>query len=138
MNQAKYLADLLALQVLNTDVAHHINRGDCEALVDCFVYDATYEEDTQTSIGREAIVAWFRARSQARRAPRRYSYSAVRVIIVDPKIARGSSLRVTYLIEEPSPEPAFPPIIYDVDDVYQLERDGRWRIAGRTEKSVHL
>lgn len=40
MTQAKYLADLLALQVLNTNVAHHINRGDCDALADYFVDDA--------------------------------------------------------------------------------------------------
>ena len=51
MTQAKYLADLLALQVLNTSVAHHINHGDYDALADYFVDDAKYAEDTQTSKG---------------------------------------------------------------------------------------
>ena len=65
MTQAKYLADLLALQVLNTNVAYCINRGDCDALADYFVDDAKYEADARTSKGRDAIVAWFRARSDA-------------------------------------------------------------------------
>jgi len=90
VTQAKYLADLLALQVLNTNVAHHINRGDCDALADYFVDDAKYE-GTRTSKGRDAIVAWFRARSDAHQAPTRHIYSAVHVVIVivDPKFARG-------------------------------------------------
>ena len=41
----------MALQALSTNVAHHINRGDCDALADYFVDDAKYEEDTQTSKG---------------------------------------------------------------------------------------
>ncbi len=137
MTQAKYLADLLALQVLNTNVAHHINRGDCDALADYFVDDAKYEEDARTSKGRDAIVAWFRARSDAHQAPTRHIYSAVHVVIVDPKFARGSSLRVSYVARKPPHEPALAsPIVYDVDDVYQLGLDERWRIVGRTEKSV--
>jgi hypothetical protein len=106
MTRAKYLADLLALQVLNSDVAHHINRGDCDALADYFVDDAKYEEDTQTSKGRDAIIAWFRARSQAPQAPTRHSCSAVRVVIVDPKSARGSRLRVSYVGRRSPHDPA--------------------------------
>ena len=137
MTQAKYLADPLALQVLNTNVAHHINRGDCDALADYFVDGAKYAEDTQASKGRDAIVAWFRARSDAHQAPTRHIYSAVHVVIVDPKFARGNSLRVSYIARRSPHEPALaPPIVYDVDDLYQLGVDERWRIAGRTEKSV--
>jgi hypothetical protein len=137
MTQPRYLADLLALQVLHTDIAHHINRGDCDALADYFVDDAKYEEDTQTSMGRDAIVAWFRARSQATQTPARHSYSSVRVVIVDPKFARGNSLRVSYVARRSPHDPALAsPVIYDVDDIYQLGVDGRWRIASRTEKSV--
>ena len=92
MTRAKYLADLLALQVLNTDVAHHINRGDCDALADYFVDDAKYEGRGRANIQRrDAIIAWFRARSQAPQAPTRHNYGAGRVVIVDPKSARGSS-----------------------------------------------
>jgi hypothetical protein len=137
VTQAKYLADLLALQVLNTNVAHHINRGDCDALADYFVDDAKYEEDTQTSKGRDAIVAWFRDRSDAAQAPTRHIYSAVHVVIVDPRVARGSCLRVSYVARRSPHDPALAsPIVYDVDDVYRLGVDERWRIAGRAEKSV--
>jgi hypothetical protein len=133
--QAEYLADLLALQVLNTDVAHHINRGIYDALVDYFVNDARYEDDTQSFKGRDAIIRWFRARSQA---SMRHSYSAVRVLMVDETVARGSSLRVSYVARTSPHDPTLAsPLIYDVDDVYQLEGDGRWRIASRTERSVH-
>ena len=106
MTQAKYLADLLALQVLSTNVAHHINRGDCDAL--------------------------------AAQASTRHIYSAVHVVIVDPRFARGSSLRVSYVARRWPHDPALAsPIVYDVDDVYRLGVDERWRIADRTEKSLH-
>ena len=44
---------------------------------------------------------------------------------------------MSYVTRKPPHEPALAsPIVYDVDDVYQLGLDERWRIAGRTEKSV--
>jgi SnoaL-like protein len=137
VTQAKYLADLLALQVLSTNVAHHINRGDCDALADYFVDDAKYEEDTQTSKGRDAIVAWFRNRSDAAQASTRHIYSAVHVVIVDPRFARGSNLRVSCGARRWPHDPALAsPIVYDVDDVYRLGVDEGWRIADPTEKSL--
>jgi hypothetical protein len=115
VTQAKYLADLLVLQVPNTNVAHHINDGDYDALADYFVDDAKYEEDMQTSKGRDAIVAWFRDRSDAAQAPTRHIYSAVHVVIVDPRFARGSSLRVSYVARRSPHDPALAsPIVYDV------------------------
>ena len=136
MSETVYLADLLALQILNTNVAHYINRCEFDALSDYFIDGAIYEENAQRLTGRDQIIEWFSVVASGIALPVRHTYSGLRIVILDRASAGGSSVRVSFLARKSPRDSGEVVTVCDVDDVYQIGADGRWRIAERTTKSV--
>ena len=79
---------------------------------------------------------WFSEVASDGAVPVRHTYSGLRIVILNRATASGSSVRVSFLAGK-SPHGSLETVIVcDVDDVYQIGADGRWRIAERITKSV--
>jgi SnoaL-like domain len=125
MSETLYLADLLALQILNANVAYYINRSQFDALSDYFIDSARYEEDARKLTGRDKIIEWFSVVASEIAVPVRQTYSGLRIVIVDRVSAGGSSVRVSFLAGKSPQESGETVRVCDVDDVYQIGADGR-------------
>jgi ketosteroid isomerase-like protein len=128
---SNYLADLLALQVLNTNFMHHVNGGEFDALPEYLTEDAVFEVDGQTQRGHEQITA--RLRADAARIVRRILNGGLRIVIQDAEVATGTSVHASFKVGNRG---AITIAVYDVDDLYRLSHDGRWRIAQRVHTSL--
>jgi len=63
--------------------------------------------------------------------PVRHTYSGLRIVILDRASAGGSSVRVSFLAGKSPHDSGEVVTVCDVDDVYRIGADGRWRIAER-------
>jgi hypothetical protein len=137
VTQAKYLADLLALQVLNTNVAHHINRGDCDALADYLSMTPSMKRTREHQKGAaRSLHGFVLALTRIKRLRATFIVQSMLSLSI-----RSSREEVVYECHispgnRRTSRALASPIVYDVDDVYQLGLDERCGIACRTEKSV--
>lgn len=124
------LADRLAIAALNDDFAHFLDRGPVEAFVALFTEDVVYTNGARRLVGRDEMLAFFRARAQAGRVSRHLS-SGLRIAFEGDDRAAGLSCWLTFAGEGALPiRPAEPFNVADIADVYRRTPEG-WRIAER-------
>ncbi|MDX3969226.1 MAG: nuclear transport factor 2 family protein [Bradyrhizobium sp.] len=125
-NGAVYLADLLALQMLNANLTERLNKIESNHIGQFFTEEAVYEDNHNELKGASAIQAHFSA--MASRTRTRHSFSLCNIAISEGGRASG----VLSYIKYSEGQPGAPLIsVNDVDDRYELGIDGIWRIATR-------
>ena len=73
------VVDVLAIQALNADFAHHFDRDEVEAVLALFTADAVYDNGRRRCEGREALAAYLRERTASGPRTTRHFYSGLRV-----------------------------------------------------------
>lgn len=128
-NSSGYLADLLALQTLNTNLTSTLNWMCGPEIGRYFTSNAVYTEDAYELRGRAAIETHFV--QIASRQKTRHSVSVCRILILGSGAASGTLLYTRYS----EGRPGAPLIsVNDVEDNYELGEDGLWRVAIRAVK----
>ena len=121
-----FLADLLALQLLHTNLAHCLNNRRFSNMRDFFSSDAVLEQDTEVFVGVDNITRGL----QQHVSPKvRFLFGAPYVSIQESGEATGQSLRITYSTDK---QGAVVVVVDDVRDRYRVDKDDRWRIALRS------
>jgi ketosteroid isomerase-like protein len=128
----------LALEDLNADFAYFLDHGHVEALVDLFCEDALYTHGERRSLGRNAIATLFRERASGVPRTSRHLYSGLRLTILGPTMARGTSVCLTFAADGPPPHPANPLLVADFEDLYERCADGRWRFRERHIRRIFV
>jgi hypothetical protein len=107
------------------------------SMPDYFGAHAIYQEDTIELRGCDEIVAWLRRSVADDGAVVRQKYRGLRVVLINAQSARRSSVRVSIRVgRTPKYADSTSTTVSDVEDVYRLDTDGRWRIARRTTTRV--
>lgn len=128
-NGAVYLADLLALQMLNANLTEGLNMIESTHVGRFFTEEAVYKDNHNEFRGRNAIQAHFSAMASHTRT--RHSFSLCNITISESGRASG----VLGYIKYSEGKPGAPLIsVNDVNDKYELGIDGIWRIATRKVK----
>lgn len=120
-----------ALEALNTSFIHYLDHGDVEALIDLFCDDALYTHGGRRSEGKDAIAEFFRNRAAAGPRTSRHLASGLRIEILGPTTAAGSSVCLTFAADGLPPLPATPLLVADFIDTYELSADRKWRFKTR-------
>jgi hypothetical protein len=137
MSEGNALADLLAIQILNVCFSHHINHGKVDVVVDCFSEQASYKDGSLSTRGRTEILEHLSTAVKRGSRQRRYLFTEAWVVLGEDVKATGGSLRVSFTARRLDDGSIFyHQEISDVEDVYKLEPDGRWRIAERVISPV--
>ena len=123
--------DRAALVRLNEDFCFELDRGSPEGFAALFTSDAFYSHGARQSLGRDAVLAFARARIAATPRTSRHVQSGLRLSLGGPDTATGVSCCVTWAAS------ANPPIastavllVADFHDVY-ARVGGRWLFAER-------
>ncbi|HWI85864.1 MAG TPA: nuclear transport factor 2 family protein [Sphingomonas sp.] len=127
------IADLLAIERLNADFAHELDRGTPEGFAQLFSEAALYTHGPRIMQGRAAIRRFAEDRLAAGPRTSRHVISGLRIDF-EAEGARGISTCTTFSAAGAAPiASTIPSIVADFADVYV--RDGeRWLFA---ERHIH-
>jgi uncharacterized protein (TIGR02246 family) len=121
---------LMAIQALNAEFAHRIDRGEMETAADLFTEDGSYgRRGDPPSTGREAIRGAYRALNAMKKHTTRHVFTNFLVTPDGPDRARGICVLVMYAGAGDTP-PVTPVLLQDCHDVY-VKVDGRWMFKSR-------
>jgi uncharacterized protein (TIGR02246 family) len=125
------LSDRLAIQQLNDDFCHELDRGDVDGFVALFKPDALYTNGPRVLRGVEQIRDFYLNRTRDGPRTSRHFVTGLRIRFLNEQAARGLSVCLTFAAPGAPPiESTVPAIVADFDDLYAL-RDGRWQFAER-------
>jgi hypothetical protein len=130
MTAAAYLADMLALKTLNTNLSHHLNRGDGTQVSGFFTDLAAFMDGDVHIIGATRIAAHLQR--EMSRSSTRLLFAEPYLRIVGPDRALGYCVSVAYR----QANGVLRQTISDVDDEYVIGSDQRWRISRRSVQPV--
>jgi uncharacterized protein (TIGR02246 family) len=125
------LSDRLAIQQLNDDFCHELDRGDVDGFVALFTPDALYTNGPRVLRGAEQIRDFYLSRTRDGPRTSRHFATGLRIRFLNEQAAGGLSVCLTFSAPgRPPIESTVPAIVADFDDLYAL-RDGKWRFAER-------
>jgi len=122
-----------AIEALNAEFAHRIDRGNPEDVAELFVEDGSYGRASgERSHGHAELRAAYRQRSA--RGPRtaRHLFSNLRLTPRADGDLDGSCVLTLFAADGVPPHVADPFLVADYDDIYRRCDDGRWRYVSRT------
>ena len=131
MSHGDRAADRQAIERLNHDFCHHLDRGNVEDFVALFTEDAHYSNGPRVLRGERQIRQFYIDRSRTGPRTSRHFIQGLRIEFTDEKSARGLSAAFTFAADGSPPiESTIPAMVADFQDVYAF--DGvRWRFAER-------
>ena len=90
------LADRLAIERLNQDFCHELDRGTPEGFAALFTLDTVYTRGERRSDGRAEVLAFARGRISGGPRTSRHFCSGLRIVFEGEERATGISCCVTY------------------------------------------
>ena len=124
-------ADRQAIEQLNDDFCHQLDRGNVEGFIALFTEDAIYTHGPRALRGAPQIRQFYLDRT--RNGPRisRHFTQGLRIEFTGERSARGLSAAFTFSADGAPPiDSTVPAVVADFQDVYAF--DGvRWRFAER-------
>jgi ketosteroid isomerase-like protein len=132
MSRLERLADILAIQDLNTAFAYHLDRNEIAPLVALFAADAVYSNGPRVSRGRAEIEAFYQSRTAHGARTARHMYSNLRIVFEGEARAHATSVWLSFARNAAPPiDYSTPFLVADFEDIYLREADGEWRILSR-------
>jgi uncharacterized protein (TIGR02246 family) len=131
MSHTDRSADRRAIEQLNDDFGHQLDRGDVEGFVALFTDDALYTNGPRVLRGGQQIRQFYIDRTRDGPRTSRHFVSGLRIEFTGESSARGLSAAFTFSASGSPPiDSTIPAIVADFEDVYAF--DGvRWRFAER-------
>jgi uncharacterized protein (TIGR02246 family) len=131
MSDTDRAADRQAIEQLNHDFCHQLDRGNVEGFVSLFTDDALYTHGPRVLRGEQQIRQFYIDRTRNGPRTSRHFTQGLRIEFTDEKSARGLSAAFAFSADGPPPiESTIPAVVADFQDVYAY--DGmRWRFAER-------
>jgi ketosteroid isomerase-like protein len=131
MNHKDRAADRHAIEQLNDDFCHQLDRGNVEGFVALFTEDALYTHGPRLLRGEQQIRQFYLDRTRNGPRTSRHFTQGLRIEFTGEMSARGLSAAFTFAAEGSPPiESTIPAVVADFQDVYAC--DGlRWRFAER-------
>jgi hypothetical protein len=131
MNHKDRAADRHAIEQLNDDFCHQLDRGNVEGFVSLFTEDALYSNGPRALRGEQQIRQFYLDRTRNGPRTSRHFTQGLRIEFTGEKSARGLSAAFTFSAVGSAPiESTIPALVADFQDVYAF--DGlRWRFAER-------
>jgi uncharacterized protein (TIGR02246 family) len=131
VDSSNRLSDRLAIQQLNDDFCHELDRGDVDGFVGLFTPDALYTNGPRVLRGAEQIREFYLSRTRDGPRTSRHFVTGLRIRFLGEQSARGLSVCLTFSAPGVPPiESTVPAIVADFDDLYALS-DGKWQFAER-------
>jgi len=131
MDRASRLGDRLAIQQLNDDFCHELDRGDADGFARLFTPDALYTFGPRILRGTAQIRDFYLNRTRDGPRTSRHFVTGLRIEFVSEQAARGLSVCMTFSAPGLPPiESTVPAVVADFEDVYALT-DGQWQFAER-------
>ena len=132
MTRLERLADILAIQDLNTAFAYHLDHNEIAPLVALFAPDAHYSNGPRVSRGLAEIEAFYKSRTAHGVRTARHMYSNLRIVFEGDARARATSVWLSFAQNSAPPiDYSIPFLVADFEDVYERGADGEWRILSR-------
>jgi hypothetical protein len=124
-------ADRRAIEQLNEEFCHQLDRGHVEAFVALFTVDALYTHGSRVLRGQAQIRQFYIDRTRDGPRTSRHFTQGLRIEFTGESAARGLSAAFTFSASGPPPiESTIPAVVADFEDIYAF--DGvRWRFAER-------
>jgi hypothetical protein len=131
MSHADRSADRRAIEQLNEDFCHELDRGNVEGFVALFTKDALYTNGPRVLRGEAQIRQFYVERTRDGPRTSRHFTQGLRIEFTGGSSARGLSAAFTFSASGLPPiESTVPAVVADFEDVYAF--DGlRWRFAER-------
>ena len=125
------IGDRLAIERLNADFGHELDRGTADGFTMLFTPDALYTNGSRILRGHDAIRNFYTSRSSAGPRTSRHVVTGLRIDFDSPADARGLSVCMTFSMPgEPEIPSTMPAIVADFDDRY-VRINGGWLISVR-------
>lgn len=123
--------DRLAIERLNADFSHQLDRGTADGFTALFMPDALYTNGPRILRGHDSIRAFFTSRTAAGPRTSRHVVTGLRIDFDSPDDAHGLSVCTTFSMPgEPEIPFTIPALVADFDDRY-VRMNGRWFISVR-------
>ncbi|WP_280507820.1 SgcJ/EcaC family oxidoreductase [Nocardia flavorosea] len=119
-----------AIEALSTEYSWLVDHGHADRAADLFTSDAVMSVAGSEVSGIVAIRRHLEQRARSQDILSRHVVSNIRLTREAAGQVRGTIIMTIYRKTGEAERPQV--IIGDVDDVYRLETDGRWRLAQRT------
>lgn len=139
MNRTEQLLARLEIEALNAEFAYLIDFDHSAEVSALFTEDGSYGRSTgERSVGRPAIAAAYSLRND--RGPRtaRHIFTNLRLTYETDERIIGKSILTLFAADGVPPHVAEPFLVADYDDIYVLDRSGRWRYQSRTVTWVFI
>jgi uncharacterized protein (TIGR02246 family) len=131
MSHSDRATDRRAIEQLNEDFCHQLDRGDVEGFVALFTDDALYTNGLRVLRGVAQIRQFYMDRTRDGPRTSRHFTQGLRVEFTGENSARGLSAAFTFSAAGSPPiESTIPAVVADFEDVYVLD-GARWRFAER-------
>ena len=124
-------ADRRAIEQLNDDFCHQLDRGNVDGFVALFTEDALYANGPRVLRGEREIRQFYIDRTRGGPRTSRHFTQGLRIEFTGESSAKGLSAAFTFSADGSPPiESTIPAVVADFQDVYAF--DGvRWRFAER-------
>jgi uncharacterized protein (TIGR02246 family) len=119
-----------AIEDLSTEYSWLVDHGQADQAAELFTNDAVLSAGGKEVIGIVAIRRHLLERANNRDIRSRHVVTNIRLLAEGPEQVRGTVIMTIYRSIGESGRPQL--IIGDVEDIYRLGTDGRWRLAERT------
>jgi uncharacterized protein (TIGR02246 family) len=124
-------ADRRAIEQLNDEFCHQLDRGNVEGFVGLFTQDALYTNGPRVLRGSEQIRQFYLDRNRDGPRTSRHFTQGLRIEFTGEASARGLSAAFTFSASGLPPiDSTIPAVVADFEDVYALD-GARWRFAER-------
>lgn len=131
MSHADRSADRHAIEQLNDDFCHQLDRGSVEGFVALFTSEAVYTNGSRVLRGEQQIRQFYIDRTRDGPRTSRHFTQGLRIEFTGESSARGLSAAFAFAADGAPPiDSTIPAVVADFEDVYAF--DGvRWRFAER-------
>jgi ketosteroid isomerase-like protein len=131
MREADRAADRRAIEQLNADFCHHLDRGTVEGFVALFTDDALYTNGPRMLRGELQIRQFYLDRTRNGPRTSRHFTHGLRIEFTGESTARGLSAAFAFAADGSPPiDSTIPAVVADFVDVYAFDGT-RWRFAER-------
>jgi uncharacterized protein (TIGR02246 family) len=125
------LDDRLAIERLNKEFGHQLDRGDADGFAALFTRDALYTNGDRVSKGRDAVREFYIGRTAGGERTSRHFATGLIITFDGQDWASGISVCATYsALGRPEIRSTIPAVIADFEDRYERV-EGCWLIAVR-------
>ena len=125
------IKDRLAIERLNADFAHQLDRGTADGFIALFTVDAVYVRGARVLRGRDALKDFYMSRTATAPRTSRHVVTGLRIDFESADRARGISVCTTFSMPgEPEIASTIPASVADFEDSY-VRTDGVWLFAAR-------